>query len=124
MTRRQWKTKITKACRDANTYRPFFKHVIDTLSEILERRDEAQQKFEDEGRIYTVEHVTKTGAVNVEQNPLIRLINDLNRDALQYWRDLGLTPAGLKQINETAIKGSEKEPSALEKALKNIEKLG
>lgn len=67
-----------------------------------------------------MEHTTKTGAVNIVQNPMIRLVNDLNRDALAYWRDLGLTPAGLKRINEAAIKGTEREPTALDKALQKL----
>ena len=55
-----------------------------------------------------VEHTNKGGATNAEQNPLIRMLNDLNRDALAYWRDLGLTPAGLKRIKESALKEPEK----------------
>ena len=40
---------------------------------------------------------------------------DLDTQALAYWRDLGLTPAGLKKINEAAMK--EKKRSALVEAL-------
>ena len=36
------------------------------------------------------------------------LIMELNRDTLSYWRDLGLTPAGLKKINESALKAENK----------------
>jgi hypothetical protein len=46
------------------------------------------------------------------------MINDLNRDALAYWRDLGLTPAGLKRVNEQALKAAKR--SALSEALKGI----
>ena len=90
----KWKTKIVKACEAAGTYREYFNPIIDTLAGILE----------------------KNGATNLEQNPLIRLINDLNRDALTYWKELGLTAASLKKINEAAIKGSS-ELSVLDKAL-------
>ena len=38
------------------------------------------------------------------QNPMLRLVNDLNRDALAYWRDLGLTPAGYKKLNADVVK--------------------
>ena len=36
-------------------------------------------------------------------------MNDLNRDALAYWRDLGLTPAGYKKLNADVVqdKGAE-----------------
>ena len=49
---------------------------------------------------------------------LLRLVNDLNRDALMYWRDLGLTPAGLKKINDKALTKTKK--STLASALKEL----
>lgn len=66
-----------------------------------------------------VRHTNKAGATNLEQNPLLRVINDLNRDALAYWRDLGLTPAGLRKINEAAMKKVKK--NALAEALNALE---
>jgi len=66
-----------------------------------------------------VEHTNRSGITNKEQSPALRLINDLNRDALTYWKELGLTPAALKRINEGAMKEKKKE-SALEKALKSL----
>lgn len=117
--RATWKKKITEACTDAGTYRPFFDAVIDTLAGILERRDNAQQLFEKSGGNVLVKHTNKNGATNIEQNPVLRMINDLNTQALAYWRDLGLTPAGLKKLNEAALK-QESKGSALEEALKSI----
>lgn len=118
MTKRAWKTKIKKACEDAGTYMPYFDNVITTLSEILYRRDKVQDHFEKNGEEFVVEHTNKLGAVNLEQNPELRLINELNRDALAYWRDLGLTPAGLKKINEKALQ--KQKTSALTEALRAI----
>lgn len=94
---------IRKATREAGTYQPYFDHVIDTLAGILEKRDAAQSTFEKSGGAVLVRHTNKNGATNLEQNPALRLVNELNRDALAYWRDLGLTPAGLKKINENAL---------------------
>lgn len=119
MDKLAWKNCIIQACRDAGTYRECFDAVIDTLSDILERRDLVRQQFEDEGEVLIVEHTNKGGATNAEQNPLIRMLNDLNRDALAYWRDLGLTPAGLKRIKESALKEPEK-ISPLQEALSRL----
>lgn len=118
MTQKRWKTKIKKACQQADTYLPIFDSVIDTLASILARRDEAIELFEKSGGQIIVKHTNKAGAANIEQNPILRLINDLNRDALTYWRDLGLTPAGLKKINESALKGQKMD--ALSAALKEL----
>ena len=99
MTAAEWKKRITRDVKAAGTYQKYFGSVIDTLSAILARRDEAEAMFTASGAGVLVKHTNKSGATNIEQNPAIRLINDLNRDALAYWRDLGLTPAGYKRLN-------------------------
>ena len=104
MKKAAWKRRIVEACELAGTYRDYFVPVIDTLASILEKRDDAQDAFEKSGSVALIKHTNKAGASTYEQNPLIRLVNDLNRDALAYWRDLGLTPAGLKRINEDSLK--------------------
>ena len=99
-----WKKRIKAACEKNGTYQPSFDYTIETLADILVKRDAAERKFEDTGAKLVVAHTNKGGATNAVQNPLLRIINDLNRDALAYWRDLGLTPAGLKRINDKAAK--------------------
>lgn len=118
MKKATWKNRIIASCREAGTYRDFFLPVIDTLAGILEKRDEAQEMFKASGGKVVVKHTNKGGATNIEQNPLLRLINDLNRDALAYWRDLGLTPAGLKKIDEEAMK--PKKQNTLDKVLRDL----
>ena len=113
-----WVARITGSCQAAGTWREWFTDVIDTLAAILERRDEAEALFYEQGGKVLIEHTNKAGATNFEQNPILRMINDLNRDALAYWRDLGLTPAGLKRIDEHFMKQRKK--SALGEALKGL----
>lgn len=95
MNRLEWKKLITEAADDAGTYRPFFEAVVDTLAGILERRDEAEKAYEESG-----EGPMVGSASNgiLRKNPTLLMINELNRDALAYWRDLGLTPAGYKKL--------------------------
>lgn len=107
MKKKTWKARIKSACETAGTYRPFFDCVIDTLAGILERRDAAVEAFNKAGGNVIVEHTNKNGSTNMEQNPTLRLVNELNRDALAYWRDLGLTPAGLKRLNENLLKPAD-----------------
>jgi phage terminase small subunit len=99
VTAAEWKKRITRDVKAAGTYQKYFGSVIDTLARILERRDDAEALFIASGGNILVKHTNKGGATNIEQNPALRLINDLNRDALAYWRDLGLTPAGYKRLN-------------------------
>lgn len=116
MNRDEWREKIRQSCANAGTYQPCFDDVIETLAGILSKRDMVEETWDGE---VVVEHTNRNGNTNKEQSPAVRLINDLNRDALAYWKELGLTPASLKRINETAMKEKKKE-SALEKALKNL----
>ena len=120
MKAKTWKARIVAACEEAGTYRPYFSSTIDTLAGILERRDKAVDQFEKSGGSILVKHTNKVGATNVVRNPALLLINELNRDALAYWRDLGLTPAGLKRIDEQAMK--QKKRSALAEALASLER--
>lgn len=114
MKKRAWKSKIKSACKDAGTYKPFFDHVINTLAEVLEKRDEAMEMYNlDDSEKIVVEVTNKNGTAKVK-NPLIAIWEDLNKLALNYWRDLGLTPAGLKKLNEEAfMKAEEKKGNSL-----------
>lgn len=120
MEAKKWKSKIVKAMKEAGTYRPIFDSVIITLSKILEKRDSAEEFYERSGGNPIVKHTNRGGQANLEQNPALRIINDLNRDALQFWRELGLTPAGLKKLNDEALENSKM--SSLDKVLANLEK--
>lgn len=119
MTKKKWTEKIRAACEDAGTYKPYFDTAIDTLASIMELRDKAQVNFRKGGSLITVEHTNKGGNTNIVKNPALTIIDDLNRTALAYWRDLGLTPAGLKRLNNDALQGSGKGAS-LGDVLKDI----
>lgn len=99
-----WRARIRKACKDAGTYRPFFEHTINTLAEIMERRDASLEQYELSGGKPVIAHTNKAGATNLERNPTLLVAADCEKTALQYWRDLGLTPAGLKRIDEESMK--------------------
>lgn len=116
MTREEWKLNIKKSCEQVGTYKPEFDAMIETLSCILETRDETFSSYDGTP---IIEHVNSHGEKNTAKNPALMLWSDLNTQALAYWRDLGLTPAGLKKIKESALNTDVKE-SALEAALKSI----
>lgn len=115
----QWKKKIVKAMTEVGTYQKSFDQAIDTLAYILERRDDAQIYFDESGGKPIIIHTNKGGADNPDTNPALKLIMNLNAQALTIWRDLGLTPAGLKKINDEAMK--EKKTNSLESILSKLE---
>ena len=112
MRKRGWQTKIKKACVAAGTYKPYFDYVISTLAGILEKRDEAAEILAEEGADLVIEQTNKSGFTNMVKNPAYSIWDEMNKTALVYWRDLGLTPAGLKKINEEVfIKDKEEKNS-------------
>lgn len=119
MNKAEWRRHIIKSCKAAETYQPFFDSAIDTLAGILEMRDDAQEKFEASGGNTVITHTNKGGATNLVKNPMLVVVTELNAQALAFWRDLGLTPSGLRKINENALK--TKKRSALADALKDLD---
>lgn len=115
-----WKKRIIAACESIGVYEAAYDDVINTLAAILEKRDECDKLYKDTGAAPVVEHETKTGSTYLERNPVLRTWMDLNAQALAYWRDLGLTPAGFKKLSDQKINTKPKK-SGLELAL---EKLG
>ena len=104
MTAKKWKKIIKTNMEKVGTYKPAFDKTIETLAAILEHRDEIYEVFTNEGAEYIIEKISDRGARNVGKNPLFVMWTELNAQALSYWRDLGLTPAGLKRIDESAVK--------------------
>lgn len=119
MTKLGWKRLIIQKMTEAGTYDEVFDPVIDTLVDILVERDRVYNQYVKEGSHPLVKVTSDRGAENMRKNPLLSIWQELIKDALQYWRDLGLTPAGLKKINEDAMKTTEVSP--LESILANLE---
>lgn len=110
MKKKAWKTRIKKACTAAGTYKPYFDHVIGELAGILERRDQLEEAYAEDPQPI-VEYAYKEGVSNKIKNPILGMIEDAQKQALAYWKELGLTPAGLRRINEMALKEAEQTKS-------------
>lgn len=118
MDQKWWRKKILKQCQEVDTYNKAFDPVIDALAQLLEQRDNAYEAFVAGGGNPCVETTSDRGAKNMRKSPILQTWMDLNAQALAYWRDLGLTPAGLKRINETAVQKPKE--SALVRALREV----
>lgn len=75
-----------------------FETSINILAEILEERDRVHAEYIAQGAQPVITFESDRGAKNPKQNPLLKQWNDLNTTALQYMRDLGITPAGLRKL--------------------------
>lgn len=119
MKKETWKKRIKQACIDAGTYREQFDMIITSLAEILETRDKVRQYYHDSGAEPIVMRTNKGGHTNIEENPILTTYNKYNNTAMNYWKELGLTPKGLKAIDEKAMRAQQKKAS-LGDALREI----
>lgn len=118
----EWKEIIEEQCKEAGTMRKAFIPVIDALSQILERRDCIYKQFIDEGAQVVVERISDRGSKNKAKNPLFIAWNDLNTQALTYWRELGCTPKGLKQISDESVKAGNRNKGSFADIIREFER--
>ena len=119
MEKAEWIRKIKAACRKAGTYQPQFRYVIETLAQIMEDRDKVHEQYVSSGAHPTIIHTNKAKEQNIVKNPMLVMELDLNAQALAYWKELGLTPAGLKRLNADVIK-DKTASNGLEKLLAGL----
>ena len=119
MKKETWKKRIKQACQEVGTYRPSFEHIINSLAEILEARDQVMKYYKDSGAKPIVMRTNKGGHTNMEKNPILVIYDDMSNTAMAYWKELGLTPKGLKAIGDKAMKAGPKR-NTLGDALRDI----
>ena len=118
MKAKQWEKRIREQTEAVGTYREAFEDIIKTLSTVLEQRDIAYAEYVADGRA-VIDRTSDRGAVNLAKNPKLSVWQELNTQALAYWRELGLTAAGLKRIDEQSMK-TQKPKKSLEDVLTSI----
>ena len=108
MVKRRWKTRLKKLCKEVGTYKESFDDLIDMTAEYAERRDCIGKQLLEEQLI--IDQTNKSGFTNRVKNPAYIIWDDLNKTLLMCLRELGLTPAQLKKINEdTFVRNKEED---------------
>ena len=115
----KWKNLIKKQLSALGQTEKAYDSVVNTLADILEQRDAVYQQYQDEGGNPVREYTNKGGATNTTKNPLLVLWDDLNKTALAYWRELGMTPSSYKKMTGDAPK--KEKGGGLAEALKSLE---
>lgn len=119
LTKAKWITTIEGQLSALGVHEKAYDPAIETLAEILEQRDKTKKEFSASGGKSVIEYTNKGGSTNLTKNPLLVLWDDLNKSALAYWRELGLTPSSYKKMTGDAPK--KEKVSGLAAALKEIE---
>src|SRR5574344_980268 len=112
----KYKNSIIENMKAVGTYKEEFTDIINSLANIYYDYDDACDKFIKSGSNFMIKHTNKSGATNIVKNPYYLVIEGLRQNILAYSRELGLTPAGLKKINEKELIKNHK-VSKLDRAL-------
>ena len=119
MTKKRWKSLILQQMAALHVQNDAYESIVETLSAILEQRDKTFKEFMESGGSSVIEYTNKGGSTNMTKNPLLVLWDDLNKSALAYWRELGMTPASFKKMSSAAMTVQNK--SGLAAALESLE---
>ncbi len=107
-TQKKYKKEIIKKMKSVGTYNISFIYTINVLAKVLVDYETTVEQFERTGGHIVIKHTNKSGATNIVKNPLYLAIEKLRDDIISYSRELGLTPAGLKRINQDGNKPEKK----------------
>lgn len=116
----KWKNLINKQLSALDLQNEAYNSTVESLAAILEQRDKTYEEFQDSGGKSVIEYTNKGGSTNMTKNPLLVLWDDLNKTALAYWRELGLTPSSYKRLTGSGVK-KEEVKKGLAEALASIE---
>ena len=120
MSKTKWKNLIKKQLTALGLQNDAYESTVESLAAILEQRDKTFEEFRQSGGKSVIEYTNKGGSTNMTKNPLLVLWDDLNKTALAYWRELGLTPSSYKKLTGTGAK-QEESKKGLAAALASIE---
>ena len=120
MSKTKWKNLINKQLTALGLQNDAYESTVESLAAILEQRDKTFEEFQQNGGKSVIEYTNKGGSTNMTKNPLLVLWDDLNKTALAYWRELGLTPSSYKKLTGTGAK-KEESKKGLAAALASIE---
>lgn len=121
MTERQYQMDIKRKCAALGVWRDEFERTQRRLAKVYMRIDAVEQLFTESGSAYVVEYTNNKGQTNAARSPYIAELDILYEQALTCERELGLTAAALRRINEGALHARESSPlEDLKKVLKVV----
>ena len=110
--KKDWVDAITQDCKGLGVYKTAFDPAIEMLADVMVQREDIWKEFEDSGGKSMLPYPNKGGAENFVKNTILGMWNELTKTALAYRRELGLTPAGLRKLDEKAMKSKKRSPRA------------
>ena len=111
---------IVRRMKAVGTYRKEFIPTIERLAALYVQRENIEKQYAESGGNAVILHTNKAGATNAAKNPFLTARDEVYTQLLSHERELGLTPSGLKKLNEAELhprKQASGFAAALEQAL-------
>ena len=120
-TKAQYKKNIISRMQAVGTYREEFTPIIERTAGLYVQLERFLDDFENKSNgSAVIKHTNKSGATNLVKNPLLAACESVYGQLILHERELGLTPTGLKKLNEAAL-AQNKTSNALVDALKELD---
>lgn len=88
-------------------YKPEFEPTIKRLATLYVECDKLDEQYQISGGNPVIVHTNTTGGKNPKKNPILQARDEVYSQLLAHERELGLTPAALKKINESQMKTTQ-----------------
>lgn len=115
-TSKGFREKIRNNCRSVGTYKEEFEQLISRLADAYLRQKQLDEIYDQTGGQPMVK---QRGTGDIVLNPILEEKDRLNRQILDMERELGLTPAALRRVNEDAM-AEKKAEDPLAHAILNL----
>lgn len=102
-TEKGMRVKIRNACTGLGVYREELEWQIQMLAELFIRREQTKEAFRKSGGATIIKQTNKGGSSYAVKNPLLTEIDFVEKRIIELSREMGLTTAAVRKINEAAI---------------------
>ena len=103
----KYRKQIIKRLQSLGLYKSEFTPTIERLASLYVELDKLNTQYEQSGGNPVIMHTNTTGGRNPKKNPILQTRDEVYTQLLAHERELGLTPAALKKINDGVMKTTQ-----------------
>lgn len=113
-TAKGYREKIRVSCRTVGTYKPEFEPLVNRLADAYLRHHQLEALYQSTGGQPMVKAKGSSLAI---KNPILDEMDRLARQILEMEKELGLTPAALRRVNDAAMSAKQEAADPLTSAI-------
>lgn len=99
-----YRREIERRMKAVGTWREEFAPTVARLAVLYVQLEQIERQYAESGGNPVIMHTNKAGATNPTKNPFLSARDEVYAQLLAHEKELGLTPAALKKMNEAAMR--------------------